>query len=259
MLKDSLKKILGNVGIGAVSSNRLAELLATETLATQVLKMISEGASLQGQSKAQLHQDVFVLLATGFKKGGYFVEFGATNGVKRSNTHLLEKHYGWNGILAEPAKLWHPELVKNRDCEIELNCVWHSSDETISFSAASDGELSTIARFADSHAGINGQPEAETYDVKTISLTDLLTKYAAPSTIEYLSIDTEGSEFEILNAFDFDRYQFGIIHVEHNYDEAKRADIFALLNKHGYTRRFENFSRWDDWFYNQGVLDRLAG
>ena len=62
------------------------------------------------KSRAQLKQDIFVLLETGFKRDGYFVEFGATNGVDLSNSWLLEKAFGWTGILAEPARIWHDDL-----------------------------------------------------------------------------------------------------------------------------------------------------
>ncbi|NKB76872.1 MAG: hypothetical protein GKR96_07435 [Gammaproteobacteria bacterium] len=58
-------------------------------------------------SKSQLRQGLFALSELSFKQGGFFVEFGATNGVGLSNTHLLETKFGWKGILAEPAKLWH--------------------------------------------------------------------------------------------------------------------------------------------------------
>lgn len=59
------------------------------------------GASAGWQSQAS--QDVFALVANGFKRGGYFVEFGATNGKSISNTYVLEKEFGWTGIVAEPA------------------------------------------------------------------------------------------------------------------------------------------------------------
>ena len=56
------------------------------------------------KSRSQLRQDLFVLSQLDFKRNGYFVEFGATNGFNLSNTHLMEKEFGWTGILAEPAK-----------------------------------------------------------------------------------------------------------------------------------------------------------
>ena len=84
-------------------------------------------------SKAQIFQDLFVLFLTNEKKGGYFVEFGATNGVTLSNTYCLEKSFGWDGILAEPARCWHAELNANRNCKIETNCVWDKSGEQLEF------------------------------------------------------------------------------------------------------------------------------
>ena len=61
-------------------------------------------------SKSQLGQDIFALFEVGFKEGGYFVEFGATNGVSLSNTYVLEKEFAWGGILAEPAMRWHRDI-----------------------------------------------------------------------------------------------------------------------------------------------------
>ena len=79
---------------------------------------------LLDQSNAQLFQDLFVLLETNFKENGYFVEFGATNGVNFSNSYLLERDFGWHGICAEPARGWHKDLYKNRKSHIETKCVW---------------------------------------------------------------------------------------------------------------------------------------
>ena len=74
-------------------------------------------------SESQLGQDLFVLNEVKYKKNGYFVEFGAGNGKHLSNTYLLEKKYNWRGILAEPAKCWHNDLLKNRTCSICFDVV----------------------------------------------------------------------------------------------------------------------------------------
>jgi len=98
-------------------------------------------------SKALLLQDLFVLSELNFKRGGFFVEFGATNGIDLSNTFLLENKYDWTGILSEPAKQWHNDLSKNRQAQIDYNCVWRSSNENLMFNQLS--ELSTIDSFSD--------------------------------------------------------------------------------------------------------------
>jgi FkbM family methyltransferase len=198
-------------------------------------------------SKSQLGQDLFVLSKLDFKRGGFFVEFGATNGIDLSNTYLLEKEFGWKGILAEPAKRWHEGLRNNRTGPVETDCVWSDSTSTLPFNEVDIGELSTIAFYGSSDGHADKRKQGKAYDVKTISLEDLLDKYHAPKEIDYLSIDTEGSEFQILSSFDFDRYEIKLITCEHNFTPT-REKICSLLTQNGYVREFEELSRWDDWY-----------
>lgn len=209
------------------------------------------------KSKSQLKQDVFVLDQLQLKEGGYFVEFGAADGILHSNTWLLENHFGWQGILAEPSTWWHDSLRKNRSCNIDTTCVWSHSNQEVIFNEVDPNtvgyasELSTIDAFSncDNHANIRSI--GKKYMVETLSLIDLLKKYAAPTEIDYLSIDTEGSELEILRAFDFDQYKIKIITCEHNYTPL-RNDIHDLLSERGYVRKLEQFSAWDDWYVLAG-------
>lgn len=200
------------------------------------------------QSRSQNYQDLFVLSELGLKEKGFFVEFGATNGIHFSNSFLLEDYFGWNGILAEPAKGWHKELRQNRPfASIEEACVWKDSGSVLIFNETSDGNLSTLDIFSSVDSYRETRKHGERYEVSTISLTDLLEKYSAPKTIDYLSIDTEGSEFEILSAFDFEKYSFSVITCEHNYTPA-REKIYELLTSKGYIRKYEELSLWDDWY-----------
>jgi FkbM family methyltransferase len=161
----------------------------------------------------------------------------------------MEKELGWTGILAEPAKVWHSELRRIRKCHIESKCVWKDSNSTLTFNQVAVAELSTITSYSDTDLHREARKEGKTYTVETISLNDLLRNYNAPKHIDYLSIDTEGSEFEILNAFDFAQYTFGVITCEHNHTPA-RERIFTLLAKHGYRRVHEDISLFDDWYVN---------
>ena len=199
------------------------------------------------RSKSQHWQDLFVLLELGQKRNGYFVEFGAASGVGLSNTYLLESQYGWTGILAEPAQCWHAELRVNRNCHIETRCVWRESGQSLSFNETTLPVLSTISDYSASDLHAKSRQRGTQYDVETISLFDLLRKYDAPSTIDYLSIDTEGSEYEILSHFDFERYRFRTITCEHNHSPM-RQKLFDLLTSKGYQRRFETLSGQDDWY-----------
>ena len=126
------------------------------------------------------------------------------------------------GILAEPARRWHKELRANRTCHIETDCVWSESNSHITFEEADWGELSGVRMASASDTKSTGR----TYTVNTISLFDLLNKYGAPKEIDYLSVDTEGSEFDILSSFDFSKYQFNVITCEHNH-EPRREHLFS--------------------------------
>jgi FkbM family methyltransferase len=206
---------------------------------------------------SELHQDLFVLSTLKFKEHGFFVEFGATNGIDGSNTYMLEKFFGWRGILAEPAKKWHNELQKNRPlAKLEYNCVWRDSNSKFLFREIPDAPgLSTISGFENSDLHANSRKHGYTYKVKTISLNDMLEKYNAPKVIDYISIDTEGSEYEILMNFNFNQYKSRIITVEHNYN-GNRNSINSLLQNQGYRRVFTDISLYDDWYVNVSLENK---
>ncbi|MEY5043793.1 MAG: hypothetical protein RJA19_1020 [Bacteroidota bacterium] len=200
---------------------------------------------------SQLGQDY--LASALFGGSGYFVEFGACDGLKHSNTKALEE-LGWKGILAEPDKSWHEALEQNRPgAIISTQCVWKESGATLNFSSATIGVLSTLSEFQTSDFHL--RKIRESYPVETISLLDLLREQGAPDYIHYLSIDTEGSEFDILASFDFDAYRFGLITVEHNFTDM-REKLHTLLTGHGYVRALEVHSRWDDWYFDPALIER---
>ena len=85
------------------------------------------------------------------------------------------------------------------------------------------------------------------YPVETVSLLDLLIQAKAPREIDFLSVDTEGSELAILKAFDFSRFRFNAISVEHNFGP-NRSSIRRCLEEAGYRQVHQDISGVDDWF-----------
>jgi hypothetical protein len=79
-----------------------------------------------------------------------------------------------------------------------------------------------------------------------VSLDDLLDQHNAPEQIDYLSIDTEGSEFIILNAYSFKR-NFNLMTVEYG-NTAERSKISKLLLSKDYIKVHEKLSNWEDWY-----------
>lgn len=198
-------------------------------------------------------QDLFALSNLSMRRKGYFVEFGAADGVTGSNSYLLEKRFGWSGLLAEPAKCWHSSLRENRSASIETRCIWSESNKLMEFNEA--GENSSLSQFFTA-IGIEGKKARQHgYKVDTLSLNDALERHNSPAKIDALFIDTEGSEFEILRTFDFRKYQVSVITCEHNFTASRQA-VFDLLNEQGFDRRHQNLSRNEDWFVNRNVVTK---
>ena len=217
-------------------------------------------------SRAQLCQDLFVSYFSEEKKNGFFVEFGATDGITLSNTYLFEQYCNWTGILAEPLPIWHNDLIKNRKCIIDKRCVFSESNLEKKFvNTYESPELSGLEDELKDYSSLDIDFNAETrkkkeiITVKTVSLEDLLKEHQAPSKIDYLSIDTEGSEFTILKNFNFKLYEISIITIEHNFIDDQRNNIKSLLEKNNFVRVFEKISRMDDWYINKNnsVLKKL--
>lgn len=205
-------------------------------------------------SKSQIGQDIFAISLLSGRKHGYFVEFGATDGIGLSNTYMLEKNFSWGGILAEPGKNWHKELMANRGCEIDLRCISDESGKQIVFYESDSPELSTISGLEKSDSNIRKLKDS--YSVETVSLNDLLLHHNAPKVIDFLSIDTEGSELSILENFNFENYKFAIIVCEHNFTQ-NRKKIFNLLTAKGYKRVWHEFTQFDDWYILPELIDNL--
>ena len=201
-------------------------------------------------SKSQICQDWFVLDCLGLKEGGFFVEIGAASGVDLSNTYLLEKKYKWTGILSEPSNFWQQSLEDNRECIIDSRCVYSSTGSEIDFLETSYPEYSTISLYQKKDIHFDKRSDFKKYKVKTVTLNDLLTFHNAPKNIDYLSIDTEGSEYTILKNFDFDKFNIQVITVEHNNTENKKLlDNLLLANR--YKKVMDDFSQFESWYVKE--------
>jgi FkbM family methyltransferase len=243
--KSSVRQIVFNAM--AQRSDEIARLQEIESV-----RFLAHAFLWLERSHAQILQDLWVTYETREARGGFFVEFGATNGRTNSNTWLLEDSYEWSGILAEPNPVWHTDLARNRTCAIEHCCIAGRSGDKVEFLATDNPELSTLATCAANDHFASVRRTAPRIAVETLSLNDLLARYDAPRRIDYMSVDTEGSELEILRAFDFDRYEVRLFSIEHN-NTASEVSIDMLMREKGYVRRFPEFSQWDAWYVKAGA------
>jgi FkbM family methyltransferase len=213
--------------------------------------------SYSGPRNSQFKQDIVAMAVNDFSYNRFFVEFGAMTGVAHSNTLLLEKQYHWRGILFEPGKGFHEELFTSRSAIIDTRAVTDKTGDMVEFKELlTNSGLSGLEKYNynDLHATLRKITDSRVYTVETVSLTDLLDQYKAPQLIDYMSVDTEGSEPDILDAFDFSKYVFRFINVEHNYNEESKQRVRKRLHSFGYRTVFEDISGIDDYFMNLAFI-----
>jgi FkbM family methyltransferase len=201
---------------------------------------------MEAESYSQFGQDRFVAetIYAG-KRGGYFVEAGAGDGLWISNTLLLERRYGWTGILIEPTSAF-AALQRNRPGCVCDNSGLASERSTITMVEIFDRGQAAISPAAAGNlllsrarkdigqidlAGMNSYwgVAKKQYPIEARPLADVLRRHGAPKRIDYLSLDVEGFEMEILRLFPFDEYEFGCLSVER-----PPPDLHELLRKNAY-------------------------
>ena len=213
--------------------------------------------------KSQLYQDMFASFVIGDKFDKTFFEFGATNGIDLSNSYTLEKYLNWEGTLSEPSPQWHDELKKNRPhTNIVSECIWSESNKELNFFVSDLGALSSLEDFKESDkTSMPGNTQARLKSgkniiVKTISLNDIIEKQFNSKTPSYISIDTEGSEYEILKNFNFKKYRPLVFTIEHNFTELQlKIDKLMYLNE--YIRVFKSLTVFDAWYVAKEVFDEI--
>jgi FkbM family methyltransferase len=213
--------------------------------------------------KSQLYQDMFASFVIGDKFEKTFFEFGATNGIDLSNSYTLERYLNWKGVLSEPSPQWHDELKKNRPyTNIVSECIWSESDKELNFFVSDVGVLSSLENFKESDKiSMPGNTQARVKNgkniiVKTISLNDVIEKQFNSKSPSYISIDTEGSEYEILKNFNFKKYKPLVFTIEHNFTELQ-LKIDKLMHSNNYIRVFKFLTTFDAWYVEKNVFEEI--
>ena len=170
-------------------------------------------------------------------KNGYFVDVGSADGIVNSNTKALED-LGWTGVAIDP----FPTHWSTRKSLLFREVVSSRKGDTVEFRLAGEvgGIVDTLGRY-----------RSETEKVPTVRLTtttiaDVLERARAPRYIHYVSLDVEGAEYDVLQAFPFSTHEVGAFTIEHNMEEPKRSLIRSLLEARGY--RFVRQQVVEDWF-----------
>ena len=183
----------------------------------------------------QLLQDKWIfeqLITRGFTLGekGYFVDVGAFDGQHFSNSLFFEE-IGWSGVCVEAQQSSYEKCRSNRKCEV-VQAIVNGTDGGSELFVRNEVQpmLSRVTR-----------THQQGFSLPTRSLNSILAEVNSPNKIDYLSIDVEGLDFEVLQSLDTEKYDVTAITIEHNGSE-QGGDIANWLWAHGYLVRMVE---WD--------------
>jgi FkbM family methyltransferase len=169
---------------------------------------------------------------------GYFVEVGANDPQVYSETWHLEQR-GWTGVLIEP----QPDLAeKIRQCRT-------AKVYAVACSSPANHGTTMVLNLAGAHTSLEpghhvfGMQSAGTLKVPVTTLDRVLTEAAAPVPVDYVSIDVEGHEIEVLAGFDLERWRPRLIMVE---DHAQDLRLHRSLTARGY--KWVRRTRLNGWY-----------
>ena len=159
-----------------------------------------------------------------------------------SNTHLLEKQFGWTGILIDPIPSHYESMKQNRNCKLIHGAITAKHQESVLIEELPASDLS---RFVNKRKIFK-----KVHEVKALTLQEVIDNNLTSNEIDFLSIDIEGEDIEILKSLDLSRYKIKAICVEHNFREGS-DEIIDFMHKNGYDLVYGEFSKNDYWFVLQ--------
>jgi len=167
-------------------------------------------------SFSQFGEDLILKTIFQNKNKGFYVDIGAFHPKELSNTYFFYKK-GWKGINVEPIsktlKLFH----KYRKKDINLECLVYSKEKIYDFYIFKETSISTLSKDVAEEKIKLGYKLNYIKKIPSYTLSNILDKYLPKNVkIDFLSIDTQGNELNILRGIDFNKYKFQYMSIEHN-------------------------------------------
>jgi FkbM family methyltransferase len=200
------------------------------------------------------NNDIWVLQVLKHKLNGVFVEAGAA-GI--SNCVTLEKHFGWTGVCIEPHSESFNELLLEERQNLVNKCLY-SYNGIVDFYECHDKQEKLY------YEQLSGIPSCiEPWWIDTVkehgtlvkkectTLEQIIIDYKLPNTIDFLQMDIEGAELEVLKDFAFDKYKFLTMAIE------KGIAYKDILNNHDYTmvqNPFNGDRNLDHYFIHNSII-----
>ena len=207
--------------------------------------------------QSQVQQDKLIMALLNNAPNGFFIDLAANDATNLSNTYQLEKQLSWNGICIEPNPIYWTSL-SHRKCHVVAAVVGKARMEEIRFRMYPDlkkrAPSGGIEGYIDPNILRSKEKPAELY---TVPFMEILQKFHAPREIEYLSLDVEGSEFLVMEAFPFEAYIFKVMTIER--PNQQLADLL-IANNYLYLAANNEDGMETAWIHKsmEGTINRKA-
>jgi FkbM family methyltransferase len=167
------------------------------------------------------------------KRDGFYVDVGAYDGIVISNSYYFEQ-IGWTGVLVEPNPTKAALCRKNRPHSLVFECAAVSSPATteVELHDVPGGEV-----YSSMVASFNAE-RLKTYGLSSRRISvpgrtlDTILEEVNPPQIDFVSIDVEGAEIEVLKGFDIKRWRPRLVIVES--PPVRSAEIRDYFTNGGY-------------------------
>jgi len=205
-----------------------------------VISGVSDSTRLPLLMPSQYGEDVLLWKFFQNKRDGFYVDVGAYDGVGFSNTYFFEA-IGWNGILIEPVPQFYENCLAARPHSRVINLVVNNGEtRATEFSIAEGNNGVGTLSFAGEDEKQTERIEREGGKVRTItvpscSLNEILANHQG--TIDFVSIDVEGKEMDVLRGFDLIKFRPRVVIVEDNSNGVDKQ-VGDWFSAHDYKERF---------------------
>ncbi len=169
-------------------------------------------------------QDVLVASLFNNKENGVFFDIGANDGITINNSYYLEKNLDWTGVAVEPVGYIFEKLKANRKCHVVNGCVSPRSGKEKFLELV--GNANMYSTLKTHNTGLTARrirkrkkrqnSQLKEVEVECYTFSDLVNKFGFEK-VDFLSLDTEGGELEILKSIDFELTPVSVISVENNW------------------------------------------
>ena len=186
-------------------------------------------------------------------RNGFFLEIGAFDGVTGSNCLHFEKFMGWDGIAVEPSRTQFGFLQKNRTCQT-INKAVGFDDDTVEFVEVVEGlmQMSGVdsKEFARTKSFVENDKASRTvsYQIETVGVMEMLD---GRSEVDFMSLDIEGAELQVLESIDFDAVRIRVIAVENA--TAGSSKFRRFFDEVGYS--YYDTVGHDEIYFHPGSVD----